>query len=263
MAEQEEYEYRGLMAEFWDLLRGDTSQWADRFFYRDVIAASGQPVLDVGCGTGRLLLDYLAQGTDIDGVDNSPEMLALCREKGVQQGLQPQLYLQQMETLDLPRIYRTILVPSSSFQLIVDPAHAAAALDRFFAHLESGGTLVMPFMVFYTGPAEAGQVAEDWHLVVEKVRPADGAIIRRWSRSTYDVPAQIEHTEDRYEVLRDGEVVATESHKRSPAGRWYTQEQAVALYTAAGFTDIRVLKEFTFDPAGPAATLFCVLGTRP
>lgn len=31
------------------------------------------------CGTGRLLLDYLAQGIDIDGVDNSPEMLALCR----------------------------------------------------------------------------------------------------------------------------------------------------------------------------------------
>ena len=75
-----DYEYRGLMAEAWDVLRGDTSDWSDRFFYRDVIEQSGQPVLDVGCGTGRLLLDYAAQGIDIDGVDNSPEMLTLWKE---------------------------------------------------------------------------------------------------------------------------------------------------------------------------------------
>jgi len=39
-----------------------------------VIAQAGQPVLDVGCGTGRLLLDYMQQGIDVDGMDNSPEM---------------------------------------------------------------------------------------------------------------------------------------------------------------------------------------------
>ena len=80
------YEYSGLMAQAWDLLRGDTSQWSDRFFFLDIIQRYGQPVLDIGCGTGRLLLDYLAQGIDVDGVDNSPQMLALCRQKAAQQG---------------------------------------------------------------------------------------------------------------------------------------------------------------------------------
>jgi SAM-dependent methyltransferase len=73
----EDYEYRGLMAQAWDLLRGDTSGWPDRAFYRSFIEQRGGAALDVGCGTGRLLLDYLQAGLDVDGVDNSPEMLAI------------------------------------------------------------------------------------------------------------------------------------------------------------------------------------------
>lgn len=38
-----DYEYRGAMAQFWDLLRGDTSNWPDKFFYQNIIAESGQP----------------------------------------------------------------------------------------------------------------------------------------------------------------------------------------------------------------------------
>ena len=71
------YEYHGLMAEAWDLLRGDTSGWEDRPFYLELIRRFGEPALDVGCGTGRLLLDYLAEGIEIDGLDVSPDMLAL------------------------------------------------------------------------------------------------------------------------------------------------------------------------------------------
>ena len=100
--EQNDYEYRGLMARSWDLLRGDTSKWQDRTLYLQQIRESGEPALDVGCGTGRLLLDFLGEGIDIDGVDNSPEMLALCREKAEALGLRPTLFEQQMESLDLP-----------------------------------------------------------------------------------------------------------------------------------------------------------------
>src|SRR5262249_28655898 len=129
-----DYEYHGLLAATWDLFRGDMSGWADRGFYRELIIRYGEPALDVGCGTGRLLLDYLAAGIDVDGVDNSPEMLRICSAKAEAAGLGPTVYCQEMEWMDLPRRYRTILVPSSSFQLVTHSGAAEAAMHRFREH---------------------------------------------------------------------------------------------------------------------------------
>ena len=55
-------QYCGLMVETWDLLRGDTSKWSSRPYFLEIIKHSGEPILDVACGTGRLLVDYLKEG---------------------------------------------------------------------------------------------------------------------------------------------------------------------------------------------------------
>src|SRR5438067_1735809 len=120
-----DYDYRGLKASTWDLSRGDTSTWTDRAFYLDIVRKYGQPVLDVGSGTGRILLDFLEQGIDVEGVDNSPEMLGICHEKADKLGLSPVIHQQRMQSLDLPGRYGTILVPSSSLQLLTDADVAA------------------------------------------------------------------------------------------------------------------------------------------
>jgi SAM-dependent methyltransferase len=251
-----EVEYKGLMAQSWDLLRGDTSRWPDRFMFLDLIAAHGQPVLDVGCGTGRLLLDYLQQGIDIDGVDNSPEMLALCQAKVPSLDLTPRLHHQYIETLDLPRTYRTILCPSSVLQLITDADQAARALLMLVAHLAPGGVVAAPFMTLWRPGLPLELSGSE-----EKVRP-DGSVLRRTSRSLFDPATDLEETEDLYQVLVDGQVVAEEQHRRAPATRSYTQEQAVAAFTRAGLIDIQVYHEFTFDPAAPDDRLFTLVGRR-
>jgi hypothetical protein len=74
---------------------------------------------------------------------------------------------------------------------------------------------------------------------------------------------QLEHTEDRYEVIRGDEVVDTEHQVRSPATRWYTQPQVVELYTAAGLTDVRLVRGFTDAPATEADTIFSAFGRHP
>lgn len=253
-----DYEYYGMMAQTWDLFRGDTSTWDDRGFYLDIIQESGQPVLDVGCGTGRLLLDYLSQGVDIDGVDISPEMLTLCRLKAESQGLKVALYEGDMESIRLPRQYKTILVPSSSFQLILEPERARKAMSNFITHLQPIGSLVMPFMKLWKEGYDSS-----WRQTGEKTRPADGSIVKRWSRNWFDPETQLEHNEDRYEVLKDGITITSEHHLRSPATREYTQRQAVDLFIEAGFVDLRVYKGFTHEQACEDDELFVISGLRP
>ena len=252
------YEYYGMMAEFWDLFRGDTSTWEDRFFYLDVVKKYGQPALDVGCGTGRILLDFMQQGFDIDGVDNSPDMLARLHQKAEKLDLHPTVYQQETTELSLPRKYQTILVPSSSFQLLLDTSLPPIAMSHFYEHLLPGGVLAMPFMTLW----KQGNPLESEY-TREAIRPEDAATVRRWQYSRFDPETDLEHTIDRYEIVRDGEVTASEEHHQSPATRSYTQEQAVTLYREAGFNDIQVFHEFTFEPVKPEDETFCVLGFKP
>jgi ubiquinone/menaquinone biosynthesis C-methylase UbiE len=252
--------YHGLHAATWDVWRDDTANWSDRHFFLDLIRQYGQPVLDVGCGTGRLILDYLREGVDCDGVDNAPDMLAICRAKAAKVDVSPNLYEQPIERLALPRRYKTILGPSSVFQLVTDPDAAKRALRRLFDHLEPGGAFVTSFSFEWRpgDPLDTG-----WELLFEKPRPQDGAIVRAWTREWREPQHQWWHTEQRFEVVRDGAVVESEYRRCSPEGRWYSQAEAAALFREVGFREVQLFQEFTREAAREDAKLFCVLGVKP
>jgi SAM-dependent methyltransferase len=262
-----DYEYTGMMAAAWDLLRGDTSTWGDRHFFRQLIEQRGGPALDVGCGTGRLLLDFLAAGLDVDGVEVSPEMLALCRAKAAVQSLDVagRLYEQAMENLDLPRRYQTIFVPSLSIQLLTDPAAATQAMTRFHDHLAAGGVLAAAFRSrFWPRDEPPPQMQwSDWAVDAEAERPEDGVTIRRWVRLRFDHDRQLMDEGFRYEAIREGTVLKTEHLGRVPTLRWYSQDQARALFENAGFTDVRITSDDSFEPARPTKTRFKIIAVRP
>lgn len=238
-----EEDYTGLAATVWDVFSGDEPGRDHAFFERAVAARRGL-ALDVGCGSGRLLRPFLRAGLEVEGVDPSADMLAICRRRAEAEGFAPVLYQQTMQALDLPRHYRTIFVPCGSFQLVVDRTEAFEALRRFRGHLEPGGTLILT--VFTHRPELAGERMGDWTL--RKREPlADGTEL-------------VKHARFEHQNLLDQTLAVTVRYRRERAGqiveeqicptteRWYSLNELTLMLEAVGFRDIRVTGDYSDDP---------------
>jgi ubiquinone/menaquinone biosynthesis C-methylase UbiE len=86
--------YSQIYAEGYDA--GDQRQSLVDFYLRQwEQAGKPSPLLEPMCGTGFFLVPFLEADADIDGLDSSPYMLAICQAKCADKGLHPQLYEQQ------------------------------------------------------------------------------------------------------------------------------------------------------------------------
>src|SRR3954469_14136036 len=109
-------EYEGPLARNYDALYGvmrDPS--GDAAFYRTLAQEAGGPVLELGCGTGRVPLPIAALGIPCGGVDASPAVRAALRAKHPPPNLE--LVEGRMESLDLgDRRFRLVTCPFRAFQ---------------------------------------------------------------------------------------------------------------------------------------------------
>lgn len=256
-----ELHYHGLVASTYDLLLPE-DELGDAAFFRQAIQADGQPALEIGCGSGRLLIPYRAAGLEVEGVDSSTEMLAICRRKAAARDLNASLYLQAMQTLELPRRYRLIYVPAATFMLLTKSSDIEHTLGCFCRHLESGGRVLIPLFLPWREdlrgmpPPPPGE----WRLRRQALRPEDGKTIRCWDQAEPDFTRQTVHGRLRYEILNGERVEQTEEH--SVTLRWHTQEQFSELLRRAGCQEIQALRAHTFDPARPEDPVFTFSARR-
>lgn len=133
--------YTGLVAELYEPL---ASYHASADEYAPFIDRSGQPVLELACGSGLPLLELVCRGYDVDGLDASPDMLARCRERAAAQGLSVTLHQQEMQAMELQRRYRSIYLAGASFNLLASDDDARETLRRMRDHLLPGGGVLIP-----------------------------------------------------------------------------------------------------------------------
>ncbi len=124
--------YTGIVAEVYGPLRSDPP---DARIYAGFVRRVGEPALELGCGDGDPLLDLVAAGLDVEGLDSSPDMLGRCRTAAAARGLEVVLHEQAMQSMDLDRRYRSIYVAGPTFNLLPDDDVALQALRRVSAHL--------------------------------------------------------------------------------------------------------------------------------
>lgn len=248
-----DWNYEGLSAEAYDLWFGD-EPYEDQRFYERLIREQSGAALEIASGTGRLLLPYLRDGLEVEGLDASAAMLDICRDKASRLGLKPALYQQLMQDIELPRRYRTIYIPFCSFQILAGRDEAFEALRRFHQHLEPGGLLVVSLYV----PWEDFRLDGQWRLRRSGTRPSDGATIMIHECTRSDRFEQLQRAWLRLEIYENGRPVHTEL--RTHTMRWYHQHEFALMLERVGFGEVRLLGDY--GGGAPHATSEFVFAAR-
>ena len=165
----------------------DTGLETDDFdFFRNLAARTGGPVLEVGCGTGRVLLPLAQSGIRLTGVDISPAMLARARAKLAAAGLLDRVNLVESDAavMSLDTRFRLAFVALNSFMHFTTPDMQRRVLERIKAHLHPGALLALD--LFNPHPDLLDDA--DGRLVHNFTRPGpgDGAVTTRFHSQRVD-----------------------------------------------------------------------------
>lgn len=129
----------------------DYYDWEHHDFQDDVplylgyAQSTGGPVLDAGCGTGRLLAPLAQAGYDIVGLDSSHEMLRVAATRAAARGVRGRIDAVEadMRDFELRREFGLAFVALGTFHHLPTTADQRSALARLARHIRAGGVLIL------------------------------------------------------------------------------------------------------------------------
>ena len=244
-------EYEGLLAHHYDALYGvmrDPS--GDAAFYRALAQETGGPVLELGCGTGRVLLPIAALGIPCVGVDASPAMLAVLRGKNPPPNLE--LVQASMETFDVgARRFALVTCPFRAFQHLLTVDAQLAALANVRRHLAPGGAFAFdvfdPKLAWIAAPADTERLDATFMI--------DGVETRRFASTRVDLATQVMEVTFRFEPAQtDGNTIVRL--------RWFYRYEIEHLLARVGFTDLTIYGGYDRRPWKPEGETVIVARVR-
>jgi SAM-dependent methyltransferase len=243
--------------EFYDILCQGLDYGID--FYVGLARQAKGPVLDVACGTGRVLLPCLRAGADGDGLDLHAPMLATLRRKAEAEGLRPQLYQGDMSDFRLPRRYALVMITFNAVIHNMTQEAQIRCLERCREHLLPGGLLA--FDTFFPGLAVVG-VAENTRVLEGEMKdPRTGETLRMYDTRTFDRVAQTQHSVNEVEALDANGNVRT-VHRSEFTTRYVYKQEMALLLRAAGFARWEICGDFERRPLTKETDAMIVLAWK-
>jgi SAM-dependent methyltransferase len=247
MSEPVQTWHYGLMARHW---AENNTTGPEIAYFQQQIERYGQPALDAGCGTGRLLIPFLRAGLEVDGCDISGDMLRYCQQAANREGLSPQLYQQALHDLDLPRQYQTI-VACGVIGVGVSRQQDFMALQRFYDHLLPGGMFILDGVPAYADADlwplwrkdTRSHLPEPWPTEIGKL-PTDGSDYELHYRLvSIDPLDQRTVSEMRMLLFKDGQLAADDTYTLQST--YYFRHEMQLLLEKAGFTVEAIKGDYT------------------
>lgn len=203
------------------------------------------PVLEVGCGTGRVLMRLLEAGVEADGLDNAPAMLRRARQRADAAGFRPALVEADMRDFALPRRYARAVLAFNGFAHCTTPDDQLRALRCIGGHLAPGGALVLHMS--YPRPPYWSEPDGDPVLEMETKRPDNGHTLQMWDTRFKNVVGQCQHSQmEIREIDEAGDRVA--SHRSETTQRWVYRFELELLLRMAGFARWEFYGDFDGAP---------------
>jgi SAM-dependent methyltransferase len=225
-------------------------------FYKERIPFPEASVLELGCGTGRVLVPLLDSCGYIHGIDLSGCMLQICREKISQTGVpsgKVRVETGDISSFDLERRFDLIIAPYRVFQNLETDAQIDGLFRCVGKHLARNGSCILN--VFHPWPLDRIQQAwgsDQEHFLSETPVPG-GRLVRHERKQRMDLKKQILYPEMIYRRYEDQSLV-DEAHLRI-CMRFYYPEQFEKLATDHGFSIIGRWGGYNGEPYGEGQEL--------
>ncbi|NJN65548.1 MAG: class I SAM-dependent methyltransferase [Chloroflexaceae bacterium] len=217
-------------AEYYDFDFGSFA--ADIPLYREMAKRTGSPILELMCGTGRILVPLAEDGYTITGVDASTPMLEVARHKVAEAGVAHRVTLihDDVRTADLPaQHFALAFVAINSFMHLERVKDQLAALAAIRRALAPDGLLIID--LFSPDPTQLSR--EDNRLILERYYQVDGLRMFKFVASESDMATQTSTMTYLFDELApDGQVMRRVLRFTM---RWFYRYELEHLLARAGF----------------------------
>lgn len=228
-------------------------------FYREMARRASGRVLEVMCGTGRVLVPLVEAGIPVDGVDISPALLARANERLKATGADDrmELYEGDITRSTPPGSYAMAFVALNSFMHLTETAQQVSALERMRAALQPDGLLILD--LFNPDPREL--LRHTSQMVYDKMfQLADGTIVQKYVVQSVDFGRQLNDV-----IFIYDELDAQHQVRRSILPfqmRWLYQYEIEHLLARTGFTLDTIYGSYDLDAYESSSELMLVVARR-
>ncbi len=231
--------YQSLEATLHDAFWASEGDVAEMPLIQSFLSRNPGPSLELGCGSGRLMLPLLEEGHTVYGIDNSSEMLCLLKEKAEQCSLKADAHLASLTDFSPPHPIQSILIPAFTLQL-VSREEAMRCLHRCRESVSASGSLYIT--VFIPWAEITGELPENTFYPDHEAKLECGS----------NAQCKTKHEINRYEqslkrthLYSVASSTKTQQHTSEQTLQWYHKNELKLMLELAQWNIVEIITDLS------------------